>query len=201
MKEHPILFSTPMVQAILNGRKTQTRRVVKPQGKAACFDIAMRTDGSNKWPRNLDADERFISDMKCPYGQVGDVLWARETVSQFSMGGIYAYKADNDPDDKGTKWRPSIHMPKAACRLFLRIKSIKVERLQDISEEDAIAEGCCLYGPFGEYKGSIHPSGGSMRYRAFSNASRAFQDLWESINGENSWKANPWVWVIEFERI
>ena len=77
MKEQPILFSTPMVLAILEGRKSQTRRIVKPQGKAVCFDVAMRMDGSDKWPRNLDADERFMSDMKCPYGKPGDILWVR----------------------------------------------------------------------------------------------------------------------------
>lgn len=193
-KFRPILFSTPMVQAILDGRKTMTRRVVKPQPE--CIDFY---EDRNVW---------FPEVSKCPY-EVGDVLWVREThraLVDCSTGKFakWDYKADM-PDEFHKqyphKWKPSIFMPKEACRIFLKVKSIKVERLQDISEEDAIAEGCSKYGPFGEFKGSIHPNGGSMRFRAYSKASRAFQCIWETINGFDSWKKNPFVFVYEFERI
>lgn len=216
MKETPILFSTAMVQAILAGRKTMTRRVVKP--KLAGFDISMRTDGSNKWPRNLDEEERFISYMKCPYGQVGDLLWVRETwwksmpsgqFPELPDNGKYHYKADYNNNGVGSrpapywppfdKWKPSIHMPKAACRIFLRITNIRVERLQDITEQDAISEGVEQIADYGTtgYKLYTQPDA------AFSDidAKWSFESLWQSINGKESWNANPWVWVVEFERV
>ena len=93
-------------------------------------------------------------------------------------------------------------MPKEAARIFLKLTNVRCERLQDISEEDAVAEGIERYGPFGEFKGDPHPSGGMMRFRAYRKAARAFQDLWDSINAKKyPWKSNPWVWVYDFERI
>lgn len=132
----------------------------------------------------------------------GDILWVRETYHQNHADlDLYLYKADNIETSRFIKWLPSIFMPKKACRFFLKVKSIKKEFLNDITESDAVAEGCPKYGPFGEYRGSYHPRGGCMRYRAYSSAKRAFQCVWESINGEKSWKKNPEVTVIEFERI
>ncbi len=199
MKEHPILFSTPMVQAILEGRKTQTRRICKHQHWSHSELTDVNVNGiSQKVDRSVT----------CPYGQPGDLLWVRETFCFPSLfDGFeddYYYKANFNPGNFETRhasqgWKPSIHMPKAAARVWLEITEVKVERLQDISEEDAIAEGCFKYGPFGEYAGSKHPSGGAMTYRAYSKAARAFQCIWESINGEQSWKKKPWVWVIKFE--
>jgi len=204
MKEHPILFSTPMVKALLEGRKTQTRRIIKPQGRAVCFDVAMHKDGSDKWPRNLDADERYISDMNCPYGKVGDILWVRETWGLDYFGyarpwhfkeGIKVeqrdiiYRADDEDRDKrfllDESWKPSIFMPRAACRIRLEIIDIKVERVQNITDEDSLAEGVL------------------MNQNIFSTGElkEAYKQLWCKINGSESWNKNPWVWVIEFKQI
>jgi hypothetical protein len=175
MKFIPILFSTPMVQAIIDGRKTQTRRVVKDKA----------------------------GDVKCPYGKEGDVLWVRETWAELpnpDCFGKYLYKSMGDTAEK---WKPSIFMPKEACRIFLRVKSVRVERLQDISEDDAKEEGVeswinerlaskpVLYKNY---------EGDSAAWYC-SKAVTSFETLWQSINGVDSWEANPYVWVIEFERI
>ena len=176
MNFKPILFSTPMVQAILNGTKVQTRRVVK----------GTTLDWLNK---------EFIMDLSlCPYGEVGDVLWVRETfakIKSLETGLTYILpKADHEHykekiiQGSTIKWKPAIHMPKEACRLFLKIKDIRVERLQDISRGDAMAEGC----PFPNIAKETFPT-------------VWFEELWCKINGEQSWNENPWVWVIEFERI
>lgn len=136
----------------------------------------------------------------CPYGQVGDVLWVRETVSRFSFGGCYAYKADNDPEDECTKWRPSIHMPFEACRLFLEITNIRVERLHDISKDDAVSEGIAkkehdfLHNGWKDYLDSEYDT-------PYMNPVYSFRSLWSSINGAESWDANHWVWVLEFKQI
>ncbi|MDR6844485.1 hypothetical protein [Flavobacterium granuli] len=211
-KFHPMLYSTPMVQGILEGIKTKTRRTkglekVNINPDEWKFEALCRNP-DNEEDKNLHAyftvkgTETWMY-QKCPYN-VGDVLWVRENFhyihdSDTNAFLSYGYKADNNY--KGAKWKPSIHMPKVACRIFLKIKSIRVERLNEITEEDAIQEGCSKYGPFGEYKGSIHPNGGAMKYRAYSKASRAFQCIWESINGIESWNKNPFVWVYEFEQI
>jgi len=203
-----------MVQAILAGRKTQTRIVIK--GKTDHFvEIVSGNDGT-AIPYVRGAGGQFWAEphINCPHGKPGDVLWVRETLEQSVTGGalyraggkVGESLAENEFlnwDDFSTtrKVIPSIHMPKDAARIWLRITNVRVERLQDISEDDAIAEGCSKYGPFGEYKGSLHPNGGSMKYRAYSNPIDAFKCVWESISGEQSWKSNPWVWVVEFERI
>ncbi len=202
MKYIPILFSTLMVQALLAGRKTMTRRVIKPEGKNVAFDISMHTDGSNKWPRNIDADERFISFIKCPFGKVGDVLWVRETFT--IQDKIYKFLADNLDWLGIVKWKPSIFMPKEACRLFLEITNIKVERLQDITSEDALSEGievgetvkCPLSGnKLHTYKNYV-----TQEFK-WSSPIISFMTLWKKINGADSWNKNPWVWVIEFKQI
>jgi hypothetical protein len=198
MKHRPILFSTDMVQAILEGRKTQTRRVVKPQ---PMHDSAPPHKDGNQWLHMGDV-------YKCPYGQPGDVLWVREAWAHTSQLNInsedenygYVYKADGQTwkDYEGWTWKPSIHMPRKAARLFLRIKAVRVERLQEISDEDAIDEGLIHlnYKRYPSYTYNIHkyPNG-------FGTAIGCFSHLWESINGPESWDANPWVWVVEFERI
>lgn len=208
MKFIPILFSTPMVQAINEGRKTMTRRVMKPQPDENGVSymknppIPWVETNKNPWkPWLYDTEEGERIATLCPYGQIGDVLWVRETVSRFSMGNFFAYKADNDPDDKNTKWLPSIFMPKAACRTFLEITNIRVERLNDISEEDSIAEGVVDYqdGTFKNYfkqKGFTDDDG----VECLSDKA-SFISLWSSINGIDSWQANPFVWVVEFKRI
>lgn len=169
MKERPILFKPHMVGAILKGEKTQTRREEK----------GIRLDGLLPALRNS----------LCPYGRVGDVLWVRETwwspEKNFRPGGSILYRADDELSSgsilpAGEKWRPSIFMPKIACRLYLEITGVRAEKLQDISEEDAKAEGTEI-----DY--------GAEMYRS------AFKHLWMSINGAQSWFDNPYVWVITFK--
>lgn len=215
MKERPILFSTPMVQAILKGEKTQTRRTrglnrmneAPDNWKLYVGDFY--TDKKGRLNQKFVNKHGYSDHAICPYGQPGDLLYVRETWADASFGSTLcpeavAFKADyskeviQQPINKGI-WKPSIHMPKAAARIWLQVEEVQIERVQNISEEDAIAEGIEKYGPFGEYKGSVHPGGGSMRYRAYSQASRAFQDLWTDINGEESWKTNPWVWAVKFK--
>lgn len=192
MRERPILFSTSMVQAILAGRKTQTRRVVKFPLKCPTHHVSVgngQTPPPTTW---------------CPYGKVGDVLWVRENfcfADSFDNGKevrTYAYQATPFTNLK-VRWKPSIHMPKAACRIFLRITNVRVERLQDISESDAISEGV---------EKQFTPLFQEWRYKDYFNINSdwrspisSFQSLWASINGIESWDNNPWVWVVEFERI
>lgn len=187
-----------MVQAILAGRKTQTRRVVKPQPPKDYDYNGTDTDNSSGKPvfyAGWEGDK--FHNVACPYGKVGDVLWVRETWQETTFlhpsdeNYGYIYKASEDgkeweSNDESWTWKPSIHMPKAACRLFLEITSIRVERLHEISDNDAKAEGV---------KADLftdHPKG--VFYTAF-------MELWQSINGEQSWNDNPWVWVIEFKKI
>lgn len=174
MTERPILFSAPMVRAILDGTKTQTRRVVK-----------------NKPYTGEPA--------KCPYGAAGDFLWIREKWQRLRDAAgrqIVEYCAGPFLLDVEThkRWHPSIHMPRWASRITLEVTGVRVERLQDISESDAIAEGIERnvfndeWSGYGQFHGAALTPKGS--YRA----------LWESINGPGSWDANPWVWVVEFTR-
>lgn len=237
MKERPILFSGPMVRAILEGRKTQTRRIVKPQ-PTECLPHTKYLEGeeiaihyargyrwrpSKNWEAYTREGEKRLAELmlsKCPYGKPGDRLWCRETwqVVHFSRDpetghcDDYWHSKDIPPantdywtvvyeassgfednrEDRGFPWRPSIHMPRWASRITLEITGIRVERLQEISEEDAKAEGvdsieCCVSGD----PEAPHED----RYVA------GFHHLWESINGPGSWEANPWVWVVEFRRL
>ena len=213
MNNKPILFSTPMVQAIIEGRKTQTRRIVKPQppeyARLTSYHpvdyMAERfrnkiswfiEEAGDLWPCNTE------DAIKNPYVPVGGYLWVRETWAPLTKG--YAYKADPFINSSPSgKWHPSIHMPKAASRITLLVKGIRVEKLQDISEEDAIDEGIERVGgdasvsPWRNYRIS-EPSVKSLHCSA---PSRSFMALWESINGQGSWSVNPWVWVIEFDLI
>ncbi len=202
----PILFSTTMVLALMEDRKTQTRRIIKPQpidntevdgnfftGNHSGF---VKVDGHINWRQQF-------TDEYSPY-QPGDILWVRESWCRF--GNEYCFKIKNQQGDvKPLKWKPSIHMPKAACRLFLEVTEAKLERLQEISEDDAMSEGIEKYGlgyksyeiiHSGPHKGTPHP------HSAISNrkASFSFKELWESINGPDSWNINPWVWTISFKR-
>lgn len=182
-----------MVQAILAGRKTQTRRVVK--------DKLLQ---SNK----DEFEEEFLlaTMAKCPYGQVGDVLWVRETFGQ-GVSGKYYYKTKNDmvtdelAEQLVIRWKSPRFMTKNAARIWLRITNVRVERLQDISEEDAVAEGVDNW----TWKNMATPQNW-MDYTdptspPLCSAYDSFCSLWDSINGEQSWNDNPWVWVIKFERI
>ena len=186
MKERPIIFSTPMVKAILEGRKTQTRRVIKAN------DIHLVSDDVSFKEVNEDFvftfkwkyAPKFDVDLS-PIAKQGDILWVRETFSIYLNE--YLFKSTNTIF-KGVKWKPSIHMPKAVAQVWLKITDIRVERLQDISEEDAKEEGVekheCEY---------INRKETSYRNGFFS--------LWVDINGSESLNKNPWVWVIEFKVI
>lgn len=199
MKERPILFSAPMVRAILAGTKTQTRRVVKDN---ECPNL----------PSEIQEERELLGKPFCPYGDPGDRLWVREsgwerperTARMMREGADtwprFAYAADawNDQDRAdfkawGFKPRPSIHMPRWASRILLEIVSVRVERLQEISEADAIAEGIK-----GTCDGAFHVE--DDRFRSPS-AIESYARLWESINGPGSWAANPFVWVVEFKRV
>lgn len=220
IKERPILFSAPMVRAILDGRKTQTRRIAEisepfdyPQFNAKVVNFRKKT----YWFDCQKSHPEHIANA-CPYGTLADRLWIRETWAPANSddGPVILYRADGDRrylmnedkflDEEGAfsyeitgkvyfdswasdiesadmGWKSSIHMPRWASRINLEITDVRVEKLQDISDVDAIAEG--IQADFLEH---IHGPAG-------------YRDLWESINGQGSWDKNPWVWVIEFKRI
>jgi hypothetical protein len=241
MKLIPILFSTPMVQAILAGRKTKTRRQLSPyvdQPNNTWGNIdgkwgigPFKKISETKWAEDY---ERLLKQIKwCPYGQPGDVHWVRESFyawgswhkNGFTKAGEQKWRfADTALSWKYQESRPgnvrnnyyrelgwykrnSIHMPFTAARIFLKVKSIRVERLQDISKDDAIAEGI---EPLNMSATQIIQQGQLYRNYGLNCKGQPFQDgatatdsfftLWQSINGIGSVKANPWVWVIEFER-
>jgi hypothetical protein len=194
MKERPIIFSAPMVRAILAGAKTQTRRVVKLK---PWQQIEERDDGA-PWPWMYDDNRAADHWVPCPYGQPGDRLWVRETWRPVHGG--YPdqgarYRADFDRDQ--TVWRPSIHMPRWASRILLDVTAVRVERLQDISEADAQAEGVIPKWEPG-CSGRLMDAFGGFSFRP---AASAYAELWEQINGPGAWDANPWVWVVEFKRV
>lgn len=193
MKERPILFSAPMVRAILAGTKTQTRRAMKPQP----HEDRMRLEVGLYHPTVIDrhgdeqpGEEKFGAWTEdgeqgwvCPYGQPGDRLWVREAFQRAGGDSGWWYRATDAAADLGhspvSHWRPSIHMPRAASRITLEITGIRVERLQDISDADVAAEGI---------------STGTADCMVWH-----YKKLWESINGAGSWDANPLVWVVEFQ--
>ncbi len=199
MKERPILFSAPMVRALLAGTKTQTRRGVK--GFLPCRPEFNEERGL--W--EIYNGDSVAATLRCPYGQPGDRLWVRENGWQRPFRSArdmregadtwppYEYDAepvccweDGELKRLGWKRRPSIHMPRWASRILLEVTAVRVERLQDISATDAIAEGL------------------STRLRehdAVCHLLDQYRDLWESINGPESWDANPFVWVVEFKRV
>ena len=205
MAEHPIIFSTEMVRAILDGRKTQTRRIIRPQpivfDKAGQPDYAIMTDPKKKW-------------------LVGDRLWVREAWCYAKMSGYDArddggeiwYRATDSGVCEGP-WKPSIHMFRKYARIFLEITNIRVERVQDISEEDAEAEGItddelsytCLYDCANRSCDKIDGKTLCDIYHTEEDCwqTEAFGMLWDSLNAKRGygWDKNPWVWVIEFKRV
>ena len=190
----PILFNTKMVRAILDGRKTQTRRVVKSLDRLSFYRAEPSEDAYEalgKWDFFygwLEGGVMFdaCASVKAPYS-IGDILWVRETWNhvKFGLGDWhYEYRADYDDTSKWrngsfAQWRPSIHMPRDAARIFLRVTDVRVERLQDIDDDGVVAEGLEIGAQIDE-----------LWNRTLSKSSRAMF----------GWDANPWVWVIEFER-
>lgn len=232
-----MIFNAEMVRAILDGRKTQTRRPIKWK-QTRFTEIGEREDGS-KWPWSEDAEHACDFWHPCPFGAVGDRIWVRETWATLgnedgccidwegnlckgderSAARIYRASCEQRPGDYGlwsipddaywkphTKehkfegaWRPSIHMPRWASRILLEITDVRVERLNAISEEDAEAEGIDMEALYDSQDCYDCIADHNMTGRP--TVTGAFKYLWESIYGEESWKANPWVWVIEFKRV
>lgn len=221
MRERPILFSGPMVRAILAGNKTQTRRVAKPvrhPGWGNLYD-----------PGVLAREPQHTIDLSCPYGAPGDRLWVRESTHRRPMLNLLtgepladkydggAYTADGadvlTPEGFDLAWWysrkscPSIHMPRFACRLVLEITGVRVERLHKISEADAVAEGIPEESEPCEQCGDcgwLCIGGEPQQCDALGcgdGAIDGYRALWEQLNGAESWDANPWVWVVEFRRI
>lgn len=204
IKERPILFSGPMVRAILDGSKTQTRRPIKPQPAGGwefedppCLgQITSKHPKKDRFGAFIKRNEPFPCYDIIPsrFGKTGDQLWVRETwaysvhalAAKTDSEGPFVYAADGTTQGRlCDRWRPSIHMPRRASRIALEITAVRVQRLLDVTEADSQAEGVSA----DKYHGLDRPY------------SRAFSDLWEAINGHGSWSANPWVWVIEFNRI
>lgn len=220
MRERPILFSAPMVLAILAGRKTQTRRLVKaPKFLDNLADVqafSQNTHYPECWhlsvgcplaargqpcPDDPILPHGHIGSLNCPYGKPGDRLWVRET-HHLTNAGEVVYRADypanaisrgmeNIPEAGAVRWKPSIFMRRSESRLTLEVESVRVERLQDISEEDAKAEG--VEGL------TVQTGPETLVGRPWATE---FRRLWDSINGDRAnWASNPWVWVVGFKRV
>jgi hypothetical protein len=203
MKSRPILFSAPMVRALLDGSKTETRRVIKVQNTMGRDSILAPHKGKKYASVHLLPEHSTQATTCCPYGNTGDRLWVRETFQptfapdierddtdwETGKGYQLRYSATDDRvdwmdgDDNITRrCKPAIHMPRWASRITLEITGVRIERLQDISRGDAMNEGC----PFPNMAQGDDPR-------------KWYADLWESINGTGSWDLNPWVWVVEFK--
>lgn len=213
VKSTPILFSGPMVRAILEGRKTQTRRVVRSPPWAKPDSLELTLGG---FPIAISRRSGCFSDVPCRYGSPGDRLWVREgfampdritnggrpslPVPDHDVGQVH-YLADG-PAPAGWRGRPSIHMPRWACRLEVELTAVRVEQLQEISEEDALAEGIGRI-PFDEYLNLKGRNGGlPSSIKTAPPYVRAFRVVWESINGKRApWAENPLVWVLQFQRV
>lgn len=230
IRERPILFQGPMVRALLAGTKTQTRRALRDQpdehhwqllpgyelkrSKIVTIKERCAVKFSHSIPQNREW-ETALDWLLCPYGQPGDQLWVRETwndgyafeVTEGShrvvRDAVY-YRADCRPDGlfAARPWRPAIHMPRRASRIQLEVSDVRVQRLQDISEEDAKAEG--IHKPVGSQfwhsndLAHLWDGGGGL---SGETPQHAYRNLWERINGDRSWDANPWVWAVSFKRV
>ncbi|MFB6453741.1 hypothetical protein ACE38W_00595 [Chitinophaga sp. Hz27] len=214
MKERPILFSTDMVRALLAGKKTQTRRLT---------GLELMNEAPNSWASiGIKSDNGILKQVffkngkytavKCPYGEPGDILWVRERFARYEKvpmygsisGYLYADGTQNYPSDAlvlpgngyipyAVKWRPSIHMPKEAARIYLQVTDRRVDRIQDIIENDAIAEGINeVMGGYQNY---------TALYRDALNPIHSFKSLIEKIHGKELWLQNPWVWVVSFRML
>ncbi|MFM4368861.1 hypothetical protein AB8S15_17935 [Klebsiella pneumoniae] len=219
MKERGMIFNGEMVRALLDGRKTQTRRIMAPQPADDIERCIFPNPEAIGWKSSLRHKHGSTTAHFCHYGKPGDRIWVRETFqgplfdydlmdsyckdpTPFEKPEFCVYKADVVPapefydadDELHCCWRPSIHMPRWASRILLEITDVRVERLNSISQEDAQAEGLELTGWRPTYS---DPDSGGEVMTPYDN----FAQLWESIYGDESWQANPWVWVIEFKRV
>jgi hypothetical protein len=211
MADKPIIFSAPMVRALLNDSKTQTRRIIKPQPLSVVGHKSVPFNGTPEALKSL----LLQSGKGCPYGQPRDRLWVRETIRFDSECGHYyaatmpgslgnpqgrAY-VDMEKELSGKELPdhsiPGIHMPRWASRIELCITHVRVERLKSISEDDAIAEGIERHQKAAHWKNyDKDPQG----WGYWESPIQSYRTLWNSINGPDAWDANPWVWVVEFER-
>ncbi|ENZ7702241.1 morphogenetic protein [Klebsiella pneumoniae] len=209
MKERGMIFNEEMVRAILDGRKTQTRRIMAPQPADDIERCIFPNPEAIGWKSSLRHKHGSTTAHFCHYGKPGDRIWVRETFqgplfdydlmdsyckdpTPFEKPEFCVYKADGVPapefydadDELHCCWRPSIHMPRWASRILLEITNVRVERLKSISDSDAIREGCS-----------------TANMKSGDCVADVFARLWASIYGAESWNANPWVWVIEFKRV
>jgi hypothetical protein len=230
MRELPILFNTEMVQAILDGRKTQTRRVIKLRNGELCDDCEIPADNPGNYVMDFSRHYPKWEPLYCPYGSRGDLLYVRETwalcqtvdhirrqdgrtFSEISDG-FPSYKADGFDSIKdlkehllltgeasmeevlvdGDKWKPSIHMPKKIARIWLEVKDVRVERLRDIKPEEIKLEGATWKNHLDDGAATTSKGFGTLM---------DFILLWDKINAKRGygWDTNPWVWVVEFERV
>ncbi len=231
LKERPILFSGPMVRAILTGTKTQTRRVIRPQptdswmlniplvdptigqfGKAYDSNADAWQNYYHRWfsPDTKDWIYRKrlwikhpenYTEIECPYGAPGERLWVRETWLNAALPGyhpVVLYRADgDDPKPPSVAWKPSIHIKREYSRLSLEVVSVRVERLNEISEADAKAEGAVA-----AYIERAERQDPGLKIIQAPYSVECFRQLWNSINGARAdWGSNPWVWVVEFKRV
>lgn len=204
MKDIPILMNAAMVLAVLDGRKTQTRRLVKSSYGSGDIVFVASKGKNNWWPFASDDGESTSLNngtekpLKCPYGEPGDRLWVRETFHSFedsSTGEIHTvYRAT---DGYECTWTPSIHMPRRASRLTLEVVAVRVERLKDISAEDATKEGIQFF--YTDDEEDTYYAIERNKTPCAETPQAVFAMLWDSIYG--SWNADPWVWVIEFKKI
>ena len=217
----PILFNTDMVRAIMDGRKTCTRRVVKTRRKDACgFYVTKRTDGSFTGIYEYDEDERMFENQLIPPYKPGDILYVRETWHRYTkrvgkgegchLEEHYGYKASiANSEDVEEPWKPSIHMPKEAARIWLKVTDVRVERLQEMKPVDVIKEGA--YPDCWDCLNTYEESGSQCCYGTEEECSQCdgvmmeWEKLWNSTIKKTDidrygWDVNPWVWVIEFER-
>lgn len=196
MKECPILLNAEMIRAVLDGRKTQTRRMLSPRqlkmidaassiGECYPLESGHQHENSQSYYREW-----------CPFGAVGDRLYVREAhsvrvePSEYSPGAVWYRESDIGRKWEGAiRWTPSLQMPRWASRITLEITGVRVERLNSMTESDALSEGC--HGGHGSIPG----------YMYSASPHEHFHHIWESIYGADSWQANPWVWVIEFKRV
>ncbi len=227
MKETPILYSTHMVQAIMDDLKTKTRRVIKPQPEGTSLDDTLNGKWLKKSFGGLLLPQIKDLPMECPYGQPGDILWVRETTYLYgkweedgttetgkpkytfvwdkSMPAYYEASGPKPNDiktkksDVGYFKRPSIFMPKEVCRLRLQVKGVRVERLQDITVEDVIAEGLPADN---EIRNPDHETHESIKNWNLAYAQFLYKKLWDGLNTKRGygWETNPWVWVISFRK-
>ncbi len=205
MKERPVIFNGEMVRAILDGRKTQTRRIVSRSADIESISTHLDWVHSGAYGTHRPSDKEYANKaeslktsglhafrdangklfgLHCPFGYTGDRMWVRETFGDCGNRLVYRADTEDGASSQVKRWVPSIHMPREACRILLEITAVRVERLNDISDGDAISEGCI-----------------TADMKSGDCVADAFARLWASIYGVDSWNANPWVWVIEFRRV